>query len=403
MISFSFFYSRLFRSPVFLTVRNVADDKIMRRMNMIAKSFIISGIRALCLVVSMIPVIQACGSLGLDNGEDTDTGVLRISFASDLDSDVRSAFELPDTSDFILTVKSSDGVVIYNGNYGDSPESISVPSGGYLVSAVSCRFEKPAFERPQFGDEQYVDVPAGGVISVKLVCSQMNSGIRLKIDPDFLDVYPDGVLFLSSSKGKLMYGYSEKRIAYFMPGSISLLFNNAGTDEVLLTKNLAPQQVLTITVDVAAGAGGQPEQSGRVSVAVDTTREWIDESLVIGGGIQKGSEADDAMTVYQAIGAAGQNDVWVSGYIVGGDLTSSSASYHIPFSSRTSLLLGSRSVISDRNTCIAVQLPSGNIRDNLNLVDNQWLLGRKVCLKGDLVESYFGLTGLKAVTEYEIN
>ncbi|MBE6231382.1 MAG: DUF4493 domain-containing protein [Bacteroidales bacterium] len=368
-----------------------------------AKSFIVSRIRAFCLVVSLLSFFSSCGSLGLDKDEDADTGVLRISFASDLDSEVRSAFELPDTSDFILTVKSSDGIVIYNGNYGDSPEAISVPSGGYLVSAVSCRFEKPAFDSPQFGDEQYVEVPAGGVISVKLVCSQMNSGVRLKIDTDFLDVYPDGVLFLSSSKGKLMYGYTEKRIAYFMPGSISLLFSNAGKDEVLLTKNLAPQQMLTITVDVAADAGGQSDKSGRVSVAVDTTREWIDESLVIGGESQEGSDADDAMTVYQAIGAAGQNDVWVSGYIVGGDLTASSASYHIPFSSRTCLLLGSRSVITDRNTCIAVQLPSGNVRDNLNLVDNQWLLGRKVCLKGNIVESYYGLTGLKAVTEYEIN
>ena len=36
----------------------------------------------------------------------------------------------------------------------------------------------------------------------------------------------------------------------------------------------------------------------------------------------------------------------------------------------------------------------------INDTDSHARLGRKVCLKGNLVEAYFGLTGLKSVGEY---
>ena len=38
----------------------------------------------------------------------------------------------------------------------------------------------------------------------------------------------------------------------------------------------------------------------------------------------------------------------------------------------------------------------------LNLVDNPGLLGKRVCLRGDIVESYFGLVGIKNVTEFQL-
>jgi hypothetical protein len=50
---------------------------------------------------------------------------------------------------------------------------------------------------------------------------------------------------------------------------------------------------------------------------------------------------------------------------------------------------------------MSVFLPSGKVRDALNLVDNPELLGKKVCLKGDIVESYYGLVGLKNVEAFE--
>jgi hypothetical protein len=102
------------------------------------------------------------------------------------------------------------------------------------------------------------------------------------------------------------------------------------------------------------------------------------------------------------LASIGEEDVWVSGYIVGGDLTSSSASFSPPFSSRTNIVLGPRSSVSSRSSCLAVSLPSGEIRDDLNLVDNPSLLGRKVVVRGDIVGSYYGLPGLKNLTDFDL-
>jgi hypothetical protein len=176
-----------------------------------------------------------------------------------------------------------------------------------------------------------------------------------------------------------------------------------GSDKVLLTRTLQPRTVLGIGVS-AAGTSSSGQQE-KISVAVDTSRTWNSESYVIGGNGSasgKGNSVSDALTVSQAAASAGEEDVWVSGYIVGGDLTSTSAVYKAPFTSRTNLLLGPRSSTSSRASCISVSLPSGHIRDDLNLVDNPSMLGRKVCLRGDIVESYYGMPGLRNLTDFEL-
>ena len=81
-------------------------------------------------------------------------------------------------------------------------------------------------------------------------------------------------------------------------------------------------------------------------------------------------------------------------------MTSASASFDSPFKSSTNLLLGPRSVVLDRESCIAVQLPDNEVRAALNLVDHPGLLGKRVALKGNVVGSYFGLCGLKNTVEY---
>ena len=86
---------------------------------------------------------------------------------------------------------------------------------------------------------------------------------------------------------------------------------------------------------------------------------------------------------------------------MGGNLTSTSARFDPPFTSKTNLLIGPRSTIMDRESGMSVSLPASSIRDDLNLVDHPDLLGRKIMLKGDIVEAYFGLPGIKNITEYK--
>ena len=114
----------------------------------------------------------------------------------------------------------------------------------------------------------------------------------------------------------------------------------------------------------------------------------------------RGQDKETAFSVAQAKDHVGDTDVWVYGYIVGGDLTSSKCSFEGPFSSRTNIVLATKSTCTDKESCISVQLPSGKIRDALNLVDHEDNLGRKVFLKGDIVASYYGIVGVQSVSEY---
>lgn len=342
--------------------------------------------------------VASCQIIGTQD-EGLMQGELRISFA---DSPTTKIIEtIPDTSDFLITVSGPEGEIIYDGSYGDSPESMMVDAGSYTIYVRSCDFSRPAFSSPQFGDEQCVVVPSGGVADVKLTCVQMNAGVRLNIDESFILNCPDASLFLKSSEGKLLYSYSEKRIAYFLPGSVSLMMSENGSDRILFTRNLQSRTVLDIAVSAAGQSGGSESES--ICVAVDTARTWNHESYVIGGeNSDEGGGSSEVMTVSQALNSIGEEGVWVSGYIVGGDLSSSSASFDPPFTSRTNILLGPRSSTTDRSACLSVNLPSGHIRDALNLVDNLSLLGRKVSIKGNIVEAYYGIPGLKGIVDFEL-
>lgn len=342
--------------------------------------------------------VSACQMLGMPD-EAQQKGELRISFN---DGQITRISEtVPDTSDFLITVSDSDGGIIYDGSYGASPESIMVDAGSYDIYVRSCDFSKPAFSTPQFGERQCVVVPSGGVCDVKLTCVQMNAGIRLRIDESFLKCCPDAVLFLKSSSGKLMYSFTETRVAYFLPGNVSLMMSENSVDRILFTRELQPRSVLDIAVSAASDPDSPSKES--ISVAVDTTRNWTSESYVIGEDENdEGEDMSRALTVSQALSSIGAEEVWVSGYIVGGDLTSSSASFDPPFTSRTNIVLGPRSSTDDRDACLSVNLPSGSVREGLNLVDNPSLLGRKVYIKGDIVEAYYGIPGLKNVVGFEL-
>ncbi len=365
------------------------------------KTHLIFSAKFWIAVCAVFLAANSCEMLGLPSA--SGNGELRLSFANGQESLTRAGLAIPDTSDFLLTVTDAQKKTVYDGKYGDSPEALDLPAGSYTVKVISEEFSKPAFNAPQFGDEQCVVIPAGESVSLELVCRQINSGVRLKIGPAFLDEYPDGILMLKSSSGRLVYGYSEKRIAYFKPGEVSLVLNEGRNDKVLMTRNLKAQEILDLKVSVASsGNASSGGGKGGLSVKVDTVRNWISDSYVIGGENTSGSGQYDAMTVSEALSAVGEEDVWVSGYIVGGDLSSSSASFQKPFDSRTNLLLGPRSSTTDKDACLSVNLPSGSVRDALNLVDNPELLGRKICLKGNIVEAYYGIPGLKNITEYEL-
>jgi len=332
----------------------------------------------------------------MEEGE-AEPGAISISFTQDNPVHMGSKSGLPDTNRFILSVTDEGGHPIYKGEFGDAPEKISAAPGKYTVSAVSAEFSEPCFEKPQYGDSQVVTVVSGQTVSALLDCVQQNAGIRLNVDHSFSSAYPDGSLYLKSSSGTLMYGYSEKRIAYFKPGVIALALSGGGESRTLFTRTLEPQQILVMNV---SSNGASPSKSG-ITVQVDTSRSWTGDNFIFGGDLSGGSDTDNPLSVTEARLSPGLKDVWVYGYIVGGDLTSSRCSFEAPFSSKTNMVLAAKSSCREKESCLSIQLAAGDIREALNLVEHPENLGRLVRLKGDIVPAYYGIVGLQGLSEYE--
>ena len=363
-------------------------------------------------LLPLAAALGACDDFGLRSGGQ---GELRWIIGESGPGTRASSAEVPDTNDFILKVTDAGGKILYEGAYGDSPESLLVDAGSYTVAVHSIEFTAPGFSRPVYGDEQVVVVKAGASVTVRLNCILENAGVRLQIAPDFLTSYPDGVLFLKSGDTRLMYGYSEKRIAYFKPGPITLILYNRGADETLLSRTLDARTILTLSI--SAPHGGSATASS-ISVAVDTAKIWSHEAYVIGGGgsgsgsggsggsgsgsgSSHGDEIDNAYSVSQASSHIGEDDVWVYGYIVGGDLSTAGTTVKTSkITKATHLAIAARSTVTAKASCVAVELPKGSVRDALNLVDHPDLIGSRVYLKGSIVSSYFGTTGLKSTSDY---
>lgn len=344
----------------------------------------------------MAALLPSCDLLGtLENRE---PGFLSVSFDRNSFQVTRAGAgdALPDTNSFLLTVTADDGTPVYDGRFGDSPQTLELREGNYSVSARSRDFDEPLFEAPQYADEQLVAVSPGRTTCVSLVCSQTNCGVRLVVDPSFRTDYPDGVLYLKSNDGRLMYGYAEKRVAYFKPGAVSLAVAVNGVEKTLLTRSLQAREILSLKL---CSSGSVSETSG-IHITVDTSRVYVEE-VYEDGYIPAGGGLPEALSVADAAGNIGAKAVWMYGYIVGVSPSTSRSEFSAPFSSNTNLLLATRSSVGDRNDCISVELPKGDVRDALNLKDHPDNLGRQVFLKGNVVDRYYGLVGLKGVTDYE--
>ncbi len=351
------------------------------------KRFVLMGV--------LSSIIMASCTIGALNEEGAS---LSFSFAVPLKTTVTKAVSLPDTNSFILLIRGNTGETIYNGLYGSRPAELTVPAGTYEVSVRSIEFEKPAFETPQYGDSKVIVVSNGEKASVAFLCKQLNSGIRFSFSENFLKKYDNGCILLEQEAGNLEYLFTEKRIAYLKAGNVGINHKTSSATTPLFSRIIGAGEIYNITLDASAA-----ESSSEFSITVDTTVVRINERVIIGEEFSgaDGSSAQKAVSVSQAKNRIGDT-LWVWGYIVGGDMSSSSVTFNGPFSKDSHIAIAENASEKNRDACFSVELSRAAIKSALNLVSNPSNLGRKVFLKGVVVESYFGLNGLKKVSEYSM-
>jgi hypothetical protein len=132
------------------------------------------------------------------------------------------------------------------------------------------------------------------------------------------------------------------------------------------------------------------------------------------GGIEAigTGEWNKPMGVYQvSLGAVNDKlteDPWVTGYIVGwinidvsNVMSAVSTEFTVPATVSTNIVLAADPDETDWSKCISVQLPSGDVRNALNLSSHPENLGSQVTIQGTTGSKYCSVYGVRSVTAYK--
>lgn len=128
------------------------------------------------------------------------------------------------------------------------------------------------------------------------------------------------------------------------------------------------------------------------------------------GGIGTGAW-DNPMTAYQAHLGTVNDDYptpWVKGYIVGyidtdisNVLKEETARFSAPATIKTNMLIAVSPDETNWENCVPVQLPSGDVRNALNLGDHPENLGKLVTIQGTTGSKYCSAYGVRSVSAYK--
>ncbi|MEG0519401.1 MAG: DUF6359 domain-containing protein [Bacteroidales bacterium] len=347
-----------------------------------------------CLFLIAV-AFTACNSLQI-----VEQSKVRISFAVDglsVDSYREGAMLKSnnlhlDTNDFILKVYSTEGSKVYDGKYGAKPKDFMVLPGGYDIGLYSGEWGIPKFDQPVFGDTTTVVVMEDSQLNVRFQCRQISGGIKFSFSDDFKRRFPGEGVNIVQGGGKLKYTYQEARYAHVSTDPFTLEYSKNNGDTVLLQKKVHPAQMVNMKLTYTVPDGYQSS----FKVQMDTVREWIDDSYNAGLKIPTG-----AVTIEQAKKMVGEKNVSVFGFIYGGDPTTNSVRIAPPFTSTATLVIALSMGERNRNNSFVVELPSGKIRDALNLVGRPGHLGRAIVVTGEIVPSYFNYIGVKGTKAYK--
>lgn len=151
---------------------------------------------------------------------------------------------------------------------------------------------------------------------------------------------------------------------------------------------------------------GMAAVEGFEGTAADFFIEGVELPEDPSGAIAEGNgSAESPYNPTQVLGLGNPgSQAWVKGYIVGSAPGKSADTFTTATgndASGTNIFIATTPDETDYNNCVPVQLPTGAVRDALNLQANPDNLGKVVSLNG-LLQSYFGMAGVKTVTEFKL-
>ena len=146
--------------------------------------------------------------------------------------------------------------------------------------------------------------------------------------------------------------------------------------------------------------GGTLETASKQACIYSLNGKTSDSGSGGGGGDTPSGDVGSATnpyTVSAAIAKAEQSNVYVKAYIVGwveGQVYADGAHFNADATVKTNILIAESASETDPAKCMPVQLPSGAVRDGVNLQENSGNYKKEVLLYGNITK-YFGTPGLK--------
>jgi hypothetical protein len=341
-----------------------------------------------------------------DSGGKTEkgSGTLALKFG-DVPVTKGIAREFPDSNSFTLIIKRVDGPVIFNGKYGERPSGLTLAAGSYDVSVFSRPFSAPQFDAPCYSDSRTVLVEKDKVTYLQFLCKQSNGAVMITFSTEFKSRFALWSTVLSGAGGSVVYPYSESRYLYMNPGEITIRIKQSAvpgdSSGVLLSRRiLTAREMVSLNLHSSSGESGGGEGGASTKIAIDTSTVWVKESLII-GSLRDGSSKELALNADELSGYSGMKGVWVCGYVAG-YLTTANLITTAPFDVETNIAVATAPGETVKARCAGIALPTGAIRDALNLKSKPGNLGKKIWVKGTVTDSYFGIRGVNSLTEYAI-
>jgi hypothetical protein len=310
-----------------------------------------------------------------------------------------------------VTMDDKSGNIYKTAYIQDATDAIALhlDASGGIYQGDSIRIQLNGLRVGQYKSLYQIDAIDGNGFNLDTYVTKIKTLVN--IEPEVVTISD-----LTSKQGKLI----KLENVQFVKGDTSVTYADAVNDLSLsLTIEDASGSTAIVRTSGFSNFAGELSPSGNGSLIavvgqynsdmqlqIRSLDEVIMENDRLGGGSGGAEEGtgtfDDPYNVGSGIVNQGETSVWVEGYLVGVYETVVSpfvASFTAPFTTNSNVIIASTQDETNIANCLVIQVPSGEIRTAVNLMDNATNKGKVVKFKGNL-EAYFSGPGLKTVNGY---
>lgn len=262
----------------------------------------------ICLtLMAVLFTFSACHSEKMETGTTDVTGLLNLaSIKMEVDLKVDTVYPQSragvDVSNFLLTIKNSQGEQVEQYTYSEMPEIISLPVGTYTVVASSAEAATNGFDVPFYTGSTDITIKENELTEVStLTCTLANVMISVEYDEELRKLMgEDVVTTVKIGENSVDIPSSETRKAYLIaPASASSMeitlkgtIDGESVTEIERVDNVQAGQYNIIKYVLSPVDDGNNNVGGKLNIAIniDSSMTSSDETVDVNPGAEPGIE-----------------------------------------------------------------------------------------------------------------